>query len=406
MSKLYDKLSNDIGIDLRTANTPVYDSGKGVVINEPSVVAVNQKTGRVVAVGAQAKAMLGRTPGHIIAVRPLVDGVISDFEVTEEMLSYLIKKAEGLSKKMLGPKVVIGVPYGVTNVERRAVRDAAKNAGAREVHIIEEPMSAAIGIRLPVREATGSMIIDIGGGTTDIAVISLGGIVRAKNLKVAGDKLNNDISSYIRNEFRILIGEKTAEEVKIAIASVLPCNPSLETTIRGRDLITGLPREVIITDSDIREAIGPSVDTLFESVKEVLETTPPEILSDVMKNGIYMTGGGALIRGVPEALSDYVGIPVFVADDPLTAVARGAGIVLEELALFEDMLIQNEDDLTSAREKKEDGRKQCHQDPADSGRAVRRLSCVLYISRSRPACRSAWRGVPVRVLCRPGTAHR
>lgn len=348
-NKFLKMTSNDIGIDLGTANTLVYVSGKGVVINEPSVVAVNQKTGRVVAVGAQAKAMLGRTPGHIIAVRPLVDGVISDFEVTEEMLSYLIKKAEGLSKKMLGPKVVIGVPYGVTNVERRAVRDAAKNAGAREVHIIEEPMSAAIGIRLPVREATGSMVIDIGGGTTDIAVISLGGIVRAKNLKIAGDKLNNDIISYIRNEFKILIGEKTAEEVKMAIASVLPCKPPLETTIRGRDLITGLPREVIITDSDIREAIGPSVDILLEAVKEVLETTPPEILSDVMRNGIHVVGGGALIRGLPEALSDYVGIPVFVSDDPLTAVARGAGIVLEELHLFEDMLIQNEDDLPPAR---------------------------------------------------------
>ncbi|HEY1037063.1 MAG TPA: rod shape-determining protein [Candidatus Paceibacterota bacterium] len=341
--------SNDIGIDLGTANTLVYVSGKGVVINEPSVVAVNQKTGRVVAVGAQAKAMLGRTPGHIVAVRPLVDGVISDFEITEEMLSYLIKKAEGLSKKMLGPKVVIGVPYGVTNVERRAVRDAAKNAGAREVHIVEEPMSAAIGIRLPVREATGSMIIDIGGGTTDIAVISLGGIVRAKNLKVAGDKLNADIMSYIRNEFKILIGEKTSEEVKVAIASVLPCNPSLETTIRGRDLVTGLPREVIITDSDIREAIGASIDTLLDSVKEVLETTPPEILADVMRNGIWLAGGGALIRGLPQVLSEHVGIPVYVAEDPLTAVARGAGVILEEIDFFEDMLIQNEHELPVAR---------------------------------------------------------
>ncbi len=348
-NKFLKMASNEIGIDLGTANTLVYMSGKGVVINEPSVVAVNQKTGRVVAVGTQAKAMLGRTPGHIIAVRPLVDGVISDFEVTEEMLSYLIKKAEGLSRKMLGPKVVIGVPYGVTNVERRAVRDAAKNAGARVVHIVEEPMSAAIGIRLPVREATGSMIIDIGGGTTDIAVISLGGIVRAKNLKVAGDKLNTDIISYIRNEFKILIGEKTAEDMKIAIASVLPCVPPLETTIRGRDLVTGLPREVVITDADIREAIGASIDTLLDAVKEVLETTPPEILADVMRNGIYLSGGGALIRGLPQVLSDYVGIPVFVADDPLTAVARGAGIILEELEFFEDMLIQNEDELPTAR---------------------------------------------------------
>ena len=341
--------SNDIGIDLGTANTLVYMSGQGVVINEPSVVAVNQKTGRVVAVGAQAKAMIGRTPNHIVAVRPLVEGVISDFEITEEMLSYLIKKAEGMSKKMLGPKVVIGVPYGVTNVERRAVRDAAKNAGAREVHIVEEPMSAAIGIRLPVRDATGSMIIDIGGGTTDIAVISLGGIVRAKNLKVAGDKFNADIVSYIRNEFKILIGEKTAEDIKISIASVVPCQPPLESAIRGRDLVTGLPREVIITDADVREAIGASIDTLLDSVKEVLETTPPEILSDVMKNGIYLSGGGALIRGLPHILSEYVGIPVFVADDPLTAVARGAGIILEDLPLYYDMLIQNEDELPPTR---------------------------------------------------------
>lgn len=347
--KFLKMTSNDIGIDLGTANTLVYVSGRGVIINEPSVVAVNQKTGRVVAVGSQAKAMLGRTPAHIVAVRPLVDGVISDFEITEEMLSYLIKKAEGLSKKMLGPKVVIGVPYGVTNVERRAVRDAAKNAGAREVHIIEEPMSAAIGIRLPVREATGSMIIDIGGGTTDIAVISLGGIVKAKNLKIAGDKFNTDIMSYIRNEFKILIGEKTAEEMKIQLASVVACNPPLEAAIRGRDLVTGLPREVIVTDADVREAIGASIDTLLDSVKEVLETTPPEVLSDVMRNGIYLAGGGALIRGLPEVLSEYVGIPVHVASDPLTAVARGAGIILEDLETFYDMLIQNEDELPSAR---------------------------------------------------------
>lgn len=210
-------------------------------------------------------------------------------------------------------------------------------------------MSAAIGIRLPVREATGSMIIDIGGGTTDIAVISLGGIVRAKNLKIAGDKLNTDIISYIRNEFKILIGEKTAEDMKIAIASILPCTPALETTIRGRDLVTGLPREVIITDSDVREAISASMNTLLDSVKEVLETTPPEILADVMRNGIYLAGGGALIRGLPEALSDYVGIPVYVAEDPLTAVARGAGIILEELEKFEDMLIQNEHELPVTR---------------------------------------------------------
>ncbi len=343
--KFYKFFSNEIGIDLGTANTLVYLSGKGIILNEPSVVAVNQKTGRVVAVGTQAKQMLGRTPTHIIAVRPLVDGVISDFEVTEEMISYLIKKAEEHSPKMLGPKVVVGVPSGITNVERRAVRDATRNAGAREVHIIEEPMAAAIGIRLPIKEPVGSMIIDIGGGTSDIAVISLGGIVRAKNLKIAGDKLNNDIIGYIRSEFKILIGEKTAENIKMAIGSVIPANPPLEASIRGRDLVTGLPREVIITDGDVREAIASSIDNLIESVKEVLETTPPEILADVMHRGAYLTGGGALIKGLRELLHEYLKIPVHVAEEPLTSVARGCGIILENLEEFRDILIANEDEL-------------------------------------------------------------
>ena len=338
-------LSNEIGIDLGTANTLVYLSGKGIIINEPSVVAVNQKTGRVVAVGMQAKEMLGRTPAHIIAVRPLVDGVISDFEVTEEMIAYLIKKAEMHAPKMLGPKVVVGVPSGITNVERRAVRDATRNAGAREVHIVEEPMSAAIGIRMPIKDPVGSMVIDIGGGTSDIAVISLGGIVRSKNLKIAGDRLNTDIISYIRSEFKILIGEKTAENIKIAIGSVVPSQPPLEASIRGRDLVTGLPREVIITDSDVREAIAVSIDNLIESVKEVLETTPPEILADVMHRGVYLTGGGALIKGLRELLHEYLKIPVHVADDPLTSVARGTGIILENLDEWFDVLIANEDEL-------------------------------------------------------------
>ena len=346
--KIYKYLSNDIGIDLGTANTLVYLKGHGIVVTEPSVVAVNQKTGRVVAVGTVAKDMLGRTPPHIIAVRPLVDGVISDFEITEEMISYLIKKAEQYSKKFLGPRVVVGVPSGVTNVEIRAVRDAARNAGAREVYIIEEPMAGAIGIRLPIHEPVGSMIIDIGGGTTDIAVISLGGIVRSKNLKVAGDKLNNDIISYIRNEFKILIGEKTAEKVKISVGAVLSKEP-LETTIKGRDLITGLPREVVITDSDIREALSSSIDTLVESAKEVLETTPPEILSDVMNRGIHLVGGGALIKGLDELLTKSLKLPVYVADDPLTAIARGTGIILEDLEKYKDVLIQNEDELRTQK---------------------------------------------------------
>ncbi|MBP6858425.1 MAG: rod shape-determining protein [Candidatus Pacebacteria bacterium] len=341
----FARFSNDIGIDLGTANTLVYVRGKGIVVNEPSVVAVNQKTGQVVAVGQTAKDMLGRTPQHIVAVRPLVDGVISDFEVTEEMLSYLMKRAgEYMPKKIFGPRVVVGVPSGVTNVEVRAVRDATKNAGAREVFIIEQPMAGAIGIRLPVNEPVGSMIIDIGGGTTDIAVISLGGIVRSKSLKVAGDKLNNDIISYIRNEFKILIGETTAEQVKKDVGAVIPGEP-LETTIRGRDLITGLPREVVITDSDIREAISQSIEALVSATKEVLETTPPEILSDVMKRGVHIVGGGALIKGLDELLHEMLRIPVTVAEDPLTAIARGAGIVLEDIDAHRAVLLHSEDDL-------------------------------------------------------------
>lgn len=345
--KLFGKMSNDIGIDLGTANTLVYVRGKGIVVNEPSVVAVNQKTGQVVAVGVAAKEMLGRTPAHITAVRPLVDGVISDFEITEEMLAYLMRRAgEYLPKKFLGPRVVVGVPSGVTNVEVRAVRDATRNAGAREVYVVEQPMAGAIGIRLPVHEPVGSMVIDIGGGTTDIAVISLGGIVRSKNLKIAGDKLNNDIISYIRNEFKILIGETTAEHVKKTVGSVVPKEP-LETTIRGRDLITGLPREVVITDSDIREAIGQSIETLLEASREVLETTPPEILADIMKRGVHLVGGGALIKGLDELLAETLGLPVHVADDPLTAIARGAGIILEDLDGYRSVLIESEDDLPS-----------------------------------------------------------
>jgi rod shape-determining protein MreB len=338
-------LSNDIGIDLGTANTLVYLRGKGILINEPSVVAVNQKTGRVVAVGKDAKQMLGRTPGHIIAVRPLVDGVISDFEVTEEMITYLINKAQKGNKKLLGPRVVVGVPSGITNVEIRAVRDATKNAGASEVHIVEEPMAGAIGIRLPIMEPIGNMIIDIGGGTSDIAVISLGGVVRSKNLRIAGDKLNTDIISYVRSEFKILIGEKTAENIKISIGAILSGETPLEASIKGRDLISGLPREVIITDSDIREAISQSIDTLIESVKEVLEITPPEILSDIMQRGIYLIGGGALIKGLSEIITEYTKIPVHIAEDPLTAVCRGTGIILENLEVYRDVLIANEDEL-------------------------------------------------------------
>lgn len=342
-NKFYRLFSNDIGIDLGTANTLVYLRGHGIVINEPSVVAVNNKTGQIVAVGVQAKQMIGRTPGHIRAVRPIVDGVISDFEVTEEMLSYLIRKAEKISKKFFRPRVVVGVPSNITSVEIRAVYDAAISAGAREVHIIEEPMSAAIGIRLPVKDPVGSMIIDIGGGTTDIAVISLGGVVRSKNLKIAGDKLNNDIILYMKDEFKLLIGEKTAEAVKIAIGTVAP-GDTMEAEVRGRDLVTGLPREVIVTDTDIRDAIGASIVELIDGVKEILETTPPEVLSDVMKRGIVLSGGGALLKGLDKLLEGILKIPIYVAEDPLSSVARGAGVVLEDLEFYQEVLVNTEDD--------------------------------------------------------------
>lgn len=344
-SRLRKLYSNDVGIDLGTANTVVYLGGHGIIINEPSVVAVNQKTGRVVAVGTQAKLMLGRTPAHIKAIRPLVDGVISDFEVTEEMMMYLMNKVNEVVNKPINPRVVVGVPTGITNVEIRAVYDAAKNAGAREVYIVEEPMVAAIGIRLPIQDAVGSMIVDMGGGTTDIAVISLAGIVRSKSLKVAGDKLNSDIISYLKDEFKLLIGEKTAESVKIDIGGVLEGEP-MEMIVRGRDLVTGLPREVIVTDADIREALLPSVMQIVDSVKEVLETTPPEILSDVMHKGVILSGGGALIRGLPELMQSHLKIPVTVADDPLSAVARGTGIILEDLQKYKEVLITNHDDIS------------------------------------------------------------
>lgn len=337
-------LGHDIGMDLGTANTLVYVRGTGVVVNEPSVVAVNTKSGQVVAVGNDAKQMLGRTPAHITAVRPLVNGVISDFEVTEEMVSYFLRRAqENSPSKILGPRVVVGVPSGITNVERRAVSDASLNAGAREVYLVEEPMAAAVGIRLPVAEPVGNMIIDIGGGTTDIAVISLGGVVQAKSLHVAGDRLNSDIINYVRDEFKILLGEKTAEEVKIAIGTVGSGGGSKETSVRGRDLVSGLPREVVLTAADLQEATRASFLKLVDSVKEVLELTPPELISDVMRRGIFLVGGGALIPGLTAVLKKETGIPIYIAEDPLTAVVRGTGILVEEIEKWKGVFIDYDD---------------------------------------------------------------
>lgn len=343
--KWKNKFSNEIGIDLGTANTLVYVRGIGIVINEPSIVAVNVKTDRMVAIGNEAKQMMGRTPTHIRCVRPLVDGVISDYEVTEEMLGYLINKANSIHKKFLRPRVVVGVPVGITNVETRAVYDAARAAGAREVYIVEEPMAAAIGIRLPIHDAEGSMIVDIGGGTTDIAVISLSGIVKAKSIKVAGDKLNQDIISYVRDEFKMLIGEKTAEEIKMQIGSAMPDGDPEDMKVKGRDLVSGLPKEVTITDSDIRKAMYNSISQITDGIKEVIEMTPPEVLTDIMNKGITLAGGGALIRGLAELIRIQLKVPVSECEDPLTAVARGCGIILEDVSRFKDVLIKDHVDI-------------------------------------------------------------
>ncbi len=345
-NKFFGTISDEIGIDLGTTNTLVYVKGRGIVINEPSIVAVNSKTGQIVAVGQVAKNMLGRTPGHIKAVQPVIDGVISDFEITEEMLAYLLDKASGKRMKFFGPRVVVGVPSGITNVEVRAVEDAAKNAGAREVYIVEEPMAAAVGIKLPVKTPTGSMVVDIGGGTTDIGIVSLGGLVNARNITVAGDTFNNDIINYIRSEFKILIGKKTAEEIKIKVNSVKELDEPLETIVRGRDLVSGLPREVVITDTDVRDAISTSVLRLVEVIKEVLETTPPEVVADVMRKGVYLTGGGALLRGLDDLLKEELGVPVRVADDPLTAVVRGTSEILTDIPGYKEALITHDYEFT------------------------------------------------------------
>ncbi len=335
---LFKFTSNSIGIDLGTANTLVYLKGHGIVINEPSVVVVNQKTGRIVAIGAQAKQMLGRTPAHLKTIRPLVDGVISDYEVTEEMLAYLINKANNMDKKLFRPKVVVGIPTGVTNVEARAVYDAARAAGARQAYLIEEPVAGALGVRLPIKEAVGTVVVDIGGGTTDIAVIASGGVVRSKNLRIAGDKLNTDVLQFIRDEFKLIVGEKTAEAVKISVGSAVPGN-YMETVVRGRDILTGLPREIIVTDADIREAMANSIAKIIDAIAEVLETTPPEILADVLEQGVVLVGGGALIEGLDQLIRTTFKVPVYVAEDPLTAVARGTGIAVEDVDFYKELLM-------------------------------------------------------------------
>ncbi len=344
-NRFFRSFSKDIGIDLGTANTLVYVKGSGIVINEPSVVAVNKRTGQILAIGSKAKQMVGKTPGHIVATRPLVDGVVSDFEITEQMLRYFIEKVhEGGFTLFPRPRVVIGIPSDVTEVEKRAVIDATINAGAREAYLIEEPMAAAIGARLPVQEAAGNMIVDIGGGTTDIAVISLGGIVASRNLRVAGDEMNEDIIRYCRDEFNLLIGEKTAEDVKIAIGSACPQEKNMQLAVRGRDLVTGLPKEIILTDEQVREALSRSIRIIVNSIKTTIEETPPELIADIMRKGIILAGGGSLIRGLDCLIADQTEMPVRMMEDPLTAVVRGTGIVLEDIEVLRDILVENQNE--------------------------------------------------------------
>lgn len=342
-NNLLSYFSEDIAIDLGTANSLVYVRGKGIVINEPSIVAINQKTGQILAIGEEAKAMVGRTPPHIKAVRPLVRGVVSDFEVTEQMLKYFIDKAH--RKRFISlawPRVIIGVPCRSTEVEKKAVEDAAKNAGAREVYLIEEPVAAAIGARLPIQEAKGSLLIDLGGGTTEIAVISLGGIVTSTSLTVAGDKFTDDIIQYVQQKFKLLIGERSAEEVKISIGQAIATKDPKEikeAALRGRNLISGLPEQILVNSEDIRRALDKSLNQILEAVKATIESTPPELLADVMVNGIFISGGSALLRGFDILLSQETKMKVNIVEDPLTAVARGGGIVLEQLEAMKNLLL-------------------------------------------------------------------
>ncbi len=333
--------SNDLAIDLGTANTLVYVKGQGILLNEPSVVAVqpDSRGGRkVLAVGAEAKKMLGRTPGNIQAIRPLKDGVIADFEVTEAMLRKFIEKIHN-RKRLVRPRIIICVPFGITEVEKRAVRESAESAGAREVYLVEEPMAAAIGAGLPITEPTGNMIVDIGGGTTEVAVISLSGIVFSKSVRVGGDKMDEAIVQYVKRKYNLLIGERTAELIKITIGSAYPGAELQMMEIKGRDLVAGVPKVVEITDEEIRDSLLEPINQIVEAVRVGLERTPPELASDIVDKGIVLAGGGSLLRNLDTLLREETGLPVMLADDPLTAVVMGAGKVLDELSLLKDVAI-------------------------------------------------------------------
>lgn len=329
-SWLLGYFSNDIGIDLGTANTLVYVKDRGIVLREPSVVAIQQGSNRVLAVGEEAKRMLGRTPGNIVAIRPMKAGVIADFEVTEAMLRYFIRKAHN-RKWVVRPRIIISVPSGITEVEKRAVKDSATHAGAREVYLIEEPMAAAIGVGLPVQEPAGNMIVDMGGGTTEVAIISLAGIVLSRSVRVGGDEMDEAIVQYLKRVYNLMIGERTAEEIKISIGSAYPLGEEMSTEVKGRDLVAGLPKTLTITSEEIREALQEPVSAIVEAIRITLERCPPELSSDLVDRGIVLAGGTSQLRGMDKLLAEQTGLPVHVAEDPLSAVAEGTGVVLHEL---------------------------------------------------------------------------
>ncbi len=323
--------SNDMGIDLGTATTLVYVKKQGIVLCEPSVVAIQKGTSNVLAVGEEAKRMLGRTPGNIVAIRPMRDGVIADFEITESMLRYFIKKAHNSRKFFVRPRMVIAIPSGITEVEKRAVKDSALHAGAREVHMVEEPVAAAIGTGLPIQEPAGNMIIDVGGGTTEIALISLAGIVFSRSIRIGGDEMDQAIIDYLKKTYNLMVGERTSEEIKIKVGSAFPLEEELTMEVRGRDLIAGLPKMITVSSEEIREAMADPIAQIVESVRITLERTPPELSADLIERGVVMAGGGSLLKGLAKLLSEETGLPVHLADDPLTAVALGTGKVLDEI---------------------------------------------------------------------------
>ena len=336
----FKKMTKDMGIDLGTANTLVYIKGQGIVVREPSVVAIRDDSKEVLAVGEEAKRMIGRTPGNIVAIRPMKDGVIADFDVTQSMLSYFIQKAAA-KKGVVSPRIAICVPFGVTEVEKRAIEEAARTAGAKDAFLIEEPMAAAIGAGLRIEEPEGNMVVDIGGGTSEIAIISLGGIVTAKSIRLGGDELDEAIVNYVKKEYSLMIGERTAEDVKIRIGSAYKEGEEMEMEIRGRDLISGLPKTMQISSSEVRDALRDPVNSIVDGIKSTLEKTPPELASDIMENGIMLTGGGALLKGLDKLVKEETGMPVKIAENPLDCVAIGTGKSVEDQEIFEKVLMMN-----------------------------------------------------------------